>query len=295
MYIALVTAAHVDPSLTDDRFLYASLLERGHEAQWRAWDDAAVRWQDYDIVLLRSCWGYHEQPEQFRAWIERCARQGVPLVNPPAMVLGNMHKHYLLELAAAGFAVPPTWLLRRGEEADLRSVLGTLGGEDAVVKPAISGTAWKTWRVNDLGLARSETELRQFLVERDMLVQRYEPDVAEQGEWSLVYLGGCYSHAVLKQPKPGDFRSQGDFGGSVRSLDAPPALRDVADRVITMLCRGAAYARIDVIEKWQGPLLMEVELIEPVLYFGARPGSAAEFVAHLEDRLSLPSGQRALA
>lgn len=295
MYIALVTAAHVNPPLTDDQLLYAGLLERGHAAVWCAWDDAGVRWQDYDLVLLRSCWGYHEQPEQFRGWVERCARQGVPLVNPPAMVLGNMHKHYLLELAAAGFAVPPMRLLRRGEAADLRSALAMLGGEDAVVKPAISGTAWKTWRVSDFGLKSSETELRQSLVERDMLVQRYEPSVAEQGEWSLVYLGGSYSHAVLKQPKPGDFRSQGDFGGSVRSLDAPPALRAVADRVIAMLCGGAAYARIDVIERWQGPLIMEVELIEPVLYFGARPGSAVDLIAHLESRLSLPSGRRARA
>lgn len=295
MHLALVTAADVDPAATDDRYLQAALAERGHAAEWIAWDDSRARWAEYDCVLLRSCWGYHREPEKFRAWVERCARRGVMLVNPPSMLLHNMHKHYLLELAAAGNRIPPLKFLRRGTESDLAATLALLGGDDAVIKPAVSGTAWHTWRVRDRGIPASQTEMQRLLLERDMLVQRYEPGVTEQGEWSLVYLGGFYSHAVLKQPKPGDFRSQGSFGGSVHDVEAPPALRDAAGRALALLGNGAAYARVDMIDSPQGALLMEVELIEPVLFFAARPLAAQDLVAHLEWRIAAQSSRSAQA
>ena len=295
MHLALVTAADVDPAATDDRLLQAALAERGHLAEWFAWDDPRVHWGEYDCVLLRSCWGYHREPEKFRAWVERCARQGVPLVNPPSMVTHNMHKHYLLELAAAGNRVPPLQFLRRGEDVDLVATLGVLGGDDAVIKPAVSGTAWHTWRVRDRGVPASQAEVQRLLLERDMLVQRYEPGVTEQGEWSLVYIGGFYSHAVLKQPKPGDFRSQGNFGGSVHELEAPPALRNAAGKALALLGKGAAYARVDMIDDFEGPLLIEVELIEPVLFFATRPAAAQDLAAHLEWRLAAQSQRSAQA
>jgi len=295
MRLALVTAVDVDPAATDDRSLQAALAERGHAVEWLAWDDPQACWAEYDCVLLRSCWGYHLRPEKFRAWVERCARQGVMLVNPPSMVLHNMHKHYLLELAAAGNRVPPLTFLRRGTESDLAATLALLGGGDAVIKPAVSGTAWHTWRVRDRGVPASQAEMQRLLLERDMLVQRYEPGVTEQGEWSLVYIGGFYSHAVLKKPRPGDFRSQGNFGGSVHDLEAPPALRSAAGRALALLGNGAAYARVDMIDSPQGPLLMEVELIEPVLFFNARPAAAQDLVTHLEWRIAAQSPRSAQA
>jgi glutathione synthase/RimK-type ligase-like ATP-grasp enzyme len=170
-----------------------------------------------------------------------------------------------------------------------------LGGEDAVIKPAVSGTAWHTWRVRERGVSASQEEMQRLLLERDMLVQRYEPGVTEQGEWSLVFIGGFYSHAVLKQPRPGDFRSQGNFGGSVHGLEAPAALRNAAGRALALLGNGAAYARVDMIDSPQGPLLMEVELIEPVLFFNARPAAAQDLVTHLEWRIAAQAPRSAQA
>lgn len=295
MRIALITSTHVDPAKTDDRLLHAALVERGYEVDWLAWDDPAAQWHDYDCVLLRSCWGYHQQSDEFRAWVEACAKLGVELVNTPDMVLHNMHKHYLLELEAAGVPVPPLQLLRKGVDVDLRATLATLGCATAVIKPAISGTAWQTWRVQDIGVEASQKELQGLLRERDMLVQSYEPSVELLGEWSLVFLGGVYSHAALKLPKAGDFRSQANFGGSVRFMDAPLKLKSIAKTVISNLGSEPVYARVDMIESLRGPLLMEVELIEPVLYFAARPGAASDLIAHLERRISTRPRMRAHA
>jgi glutathione synthase/RimK-type ligase-like ATP-grasp enzyme len=291
MHVALVTAAHVVPETTDDLLLHAALLARGHDATWVPWDDPQVRWRDYDCALLRSCWGYHLQEQKFRAWVEHCARQAVTLLNPPAMVLHNVHKRYLLELAAAGLRVPPLRLLSRGADVDLQATLAVLGAEDAVIKPAVSGTAWLTWRVRELGMVASHAELQKLLESRDMLVQRYEPGVTDQGEWSLVYLDGAYSHAALKVPRPGDFRSQLEFGACVHYLDAPSELKVAAGVALGLLGHGATYARVDMTESPQGPVFMEVELIEPQLFFAARPQAASDLVTNLERRIGLSSSQ----
>jgi glutathione synthase/RimK-type ligase-like ATP-grasp enzyme len=176
--------------------------------------------------------------------------------------------------------------VRRYAPADLPSILALLGGEDAVIKPAVSGAAWRTWRVSDFGIAKSQAKLQILLGESDMLIQRYEPQVVEQGEWSLVFIGGAYGHAVLKRPKPGDFRSPEKFGSTIQGLDASPSLRRAAERALAMLGQNAAYARVDIIDSPEGPLLMEVELIEPVLYFNARPETASDLVKHLERRIA---------
>ena len=277
MHIALVTAKHIDPARTDDAVLSAELAEQGHSFHWQAWDAEGVRWQDYDRVVLRSCWDYHRELPRFSAWLDSlggCVR----LVNPLPVVRENLHKGYLLRLAGAGVPVPPLKLVTQGSDATLDALQAELGGGELVVKPAVSGSAWRTLRI-PAGGAAAEAEFAALLAERDVVVQRYVPEIRE-GEYSLMFFRGRYSHAVLKTPARGEFRCQAEYGGIVTTLEPPAAVRETAERALALF--GAPpYARLDLVVCRGSAMVMEVELIEPVLFFAHHRAAAFHMMESL--------------
>ena len=275
MRIALVTAQHIDPARTDDALLSAALAERGHSVHWQAWDAEGVRWRDYDRVVLRSCWDYHREPPRFSAWLDSLG-EDVPLVNPLPLVRENLHKRYLLKLASAGVPVPPLKLVAQGSGATLAVLQAELGGGDLVVKPAVSGSAWRTLRVPAGGAIAAEAEFAALVAERDAIVQCFVPEI-RAGEYSLMYFRGRYSHAVLKTPARDEFRCQAEYGGIVTNLDPPTAVRETAERALALF--GAPpYARLDLVWSQGGARVMEVELIEPVLFFAHHRAAALHMV-----------------
>lgn len=284
MRIALVTAGHVDPAKTDDRLLAAALAARGHEVAWLAWDQAGADWKGFDRVVLRSCWDYHKRSDEFIAWLERCERDGVSLVNPAQVVAPNLHKRYLSVLETAGLSVPAFVLLEAGEDARLGEVFARLGTHDAVIKPAVSASAWNTWRTVDERMPENQRRLGELLEAQDMMVQAFVPEVLERGEWSLMYFAGRLSHAVLKRVKRGDYRSQAEFGGLVEAAEPPADLTGLAEAALATLAPSAAFARVDLVAARSGALLMEVELVEPVLFFAFAAGAAERFAGMLEQK-----------
>src|SRR5688572_3660761 len=217
------------PELSDDDRLVAEAL-RGHGATVTAmiWDAPDADWSRFDGVVIRSTWDYHLSADQFSSWVRRFAQAGPRLWNPPEVVLQNMHKGYLRSLAAKGVATVPTVQLPRGSQVSFRNVLGDCGWEDVVIKPAISAAAYETWRTS-LPLAPTDQERFAEPIRRCyLLVQPYMPEIASKGEWSLIFLGGGYSHAVLKQPGAGDFRVQREFGGPSIAAQPPAGLIEQA-------------------------------------------------------------------
>ena len=279
MRIALVTARHVHPHATDDRLLCEALLEQGHGFDWLAWDDESVSWQDYERVVLRSCWDYHLHTARFQRWLQGLGATGARLVNPLAVVQENLHKRYLARLAAAGIPVPPLRLVPRGSHIELARLQTELGDE-LIVKPAVSGSAWRTFRVPAGGAARVQAEFAALVAERDAIVQAFVPEIQALGEYSLIFFAGCYSHAVLKTPAAGEFRCQAEFGGWVAVIDPPAAVLETARRALALFGT-PPYARLDLVVSGGLAMVMEVELIEPVLFFAAARGSAARMVAAL--------------
>ncbi len=274
MRIALVTAKHEEPYATDDRLLCAALAARGYGFDWLAWDDEAVGWQDYERVVLRSCWDYHLYTARFQRWLHGLDAAGVNLVNPLALVRDNLHKRYLLKLEAEGVPVPPLRLATRSSQVVLADLQIELGGGDLVVKPAVSGSAWRTLRVPAGGAADAQVEFAALVAERDVIVQTFVPEIGSLGEYSLMFFGGRYSHAVLKTPRAGEFRCQREYGGSVTALAPPTAVLETARRALAVF--GAPpYARLDLVVSRGRPMVMEAELIEPVLFFAEAEGSAA--------------------
>lgn len=282
MHIALVTAGHVDPAKTDDRLLAPAMMARGHKVEWLAWDHAGVDWAGFDRVVLRSCWDYHRRLEAFTDWLGRCEREHVALVNPAQVVVSNLHKRYLAAIQAAGLGVPRFVIVPRGQETRLGELFAKLGTHDAVIKPAVSASAWNTWRTVDERMPDNQRRLAELLDEHDMMVQAFVPEVLERGEWSLMLFGGRLSHAVLKRAKPGDFRSQAEFGGLIETAELPSELAAVGAAALRALAPAAAFARIDLVEARNGPLIMEVELVEPVLFFAYAAGAAERFAAAIE-------------
>ena len=274
MRIALVTAKHVEPHATDDRLLCEALSARGHSFDWLAWDDEQARWQDYERVVLRSCWDYHLYTARFQRWLQSLDIAGTHLVNPLPLVRENLHKRYLLRLLEAGVPVPPLKLVPRAAASQLSDLQAELGGGELIVKPAVSGSAWRTLHVPVHGADAAQAEFAALVAERDAIVQRFVPEIGSLGEYSLMFFGGRYSHAVLKTPRAGEFRSQSQYGGRVKSLAPPTEVFQAAQRALAMF--GApAYARLDLVVSGDVPMVMEVELIEPVLFFAEAPQSAA--------------------
>jgi glutathione synthase/RimK-type ligase-like ATP-grasp enzyme len=239
-----------------------------------------VDWPRYDAVVVRSTWDYHHRPAQFLQWIARLEAAGVPVWNPPALLRWNLDKRYLAELGGQGVVVVPTLTVPHGSETSLPAALASAGWDAAVVKPAVSASAHETWRTSR---TRAELDAARFaaLVRAgEVLVQPYLPAI-EQGEWSLCFLGGRYSHAVLKRPRRGDFRVQSELGGEVLLARPEPGLVARAEEVVARLPAPWLYARVDACEVDGALVLMELELIEPTLFFHADPSAPTRFAQAL--------------
>jgi glutathione synthase/RimK-type ligase-like ATP-grasp enzyme len=285
--VALVTYSG-KPALTpDDAELRDALASLGADAEARPWDEN-TDWASYDNIVLRSCWNFHHRPREFRAWLSEIeARCPGALRNSPALARWSVDKRYLQDLADRGVRiVPTTWVTAAEPDAvpSLGSIMDASHAEHgAVVKPAISATAHETWRIEPGNAEAHEERFRRLVTEMPsgVMVQPFVPEILE-GEWSLIFLGSEFSHAVVKRAAAGDFRVQHDYGGTVDVgapgdaliADARAALEAAADstgsRVTEIL-----YARVDGVERAGRLVLMELELIEPVLFFARAAGAAA--------------------
>ena len=275
--IAIATCADHSQLVPDDRPLLAALELRGIEAVPAVWDDGELKWERFDGCLIRSTWDYHEKHEAFLAWARGVTEQ-VPLFNSHELVAWNFEKGYLRELAAAGVPTIPTRWLERGDHHQLEALLTAEGWEEAVLKPAIDLGARNLRRVR-VGDATDQVALEELLASHDVMVQPFLPSIEAEGELSLVYIGGRFSHAVRKLPRDGDFRVQPSWGGNVQAADAAPAEIAIGKLALARLPAQPLYARVDLVRGPAGEsFLIELELIEPLLFFDQHP-PAIEFMA----------------
>lgn len=286
--VALATYRDLPQLNEDDRLLQTALGALGIDAAPAVWDSAEERWGDYQAVLVRSCWDYHHRLEEFLAWFATLERAGTTVWNPVPLLRWNSHKRYLSDLAARGVPVVPTRWLGRGESVQLADVLAAVGWQEAVVKPAVSASAFGTWRTSLATAARDQARLDGLLAAGDVMVQPLVAEVAERGEWSIVFLGGRFSHAVLKRPAAGDYRVQWEFGGSAVSALPGAHLVAAAERALAAATAQALYARVDGVERGGRLVLTELELIEPHLFFAWSAPAAARLAAALRAALTRP-------
>jgi glutathione synthase/RimK-type ligase-like ATP-grasp enzyme len=300
--VALVTY-RAQPQLTsDDHLLVKPLLTQGIEVVALPWDVPHADWSWFDAVIVRSAWDYHLRPGPFAAWIAHLEARQINLWNPPAMLRWNMDKAYLLELDRQGVPIVPTLLLPQGEQPSLAAVLDRAGWTRAVIKPAIGASGDGTRSVTLAEAAESQASLEHLLARSAVLVQPFMPQI-QDGEWSMIFFQGRYSHAVLKHPAPEGMFVQHERGGTWQAQRPPAGLVDQAAAVLGVAqalhpdCP-LLYARVDGILVDGRLRLMELELIEPDLYLGGDPEAAGRFAEaiHSTVRRSRPApGLRQMA
>jgi hypothetical protein len=275
--ISFVTHAGLPEISPDDDLAAQVLRELGFEVMASVWDDNRVHWTDFDLVVLRSTWDYHARVLSYRAWLEARANDGTRMYNSAQSVLANLDKRYLLELSQHGVQIIPFKYQIQNSRLDLFDWLEQSGWQDVVIKPAISASAVGTWRSSLETAKQDQTRFETQLEQTDLLIQPFAHEIQTQGEWSLVFFNGEYSHAVLKKPDTDDFRVQKHFGGTVRAASPSKALIAHAQAVLAMSDEIPLYARIDGIERNGEFLLLELEIHEPHLFLGTNPQAANQF------------------
>jgi glutathione synthase/RimK-type ligase-like ATP-grasp enzyme len=271
--IAIATCAEYEDLKADDRLLREALEARGAEARSVVWDEEGTSWEDFDLCLVRSTWDYHDKHEQFLAWAREVETAAV-LHNPAGLIAWNSEKTYLRELREAGVPTVPTVWVDRGSGSDPNEIMLCEGWEEAVIKPVVDLGAKNLHRVR-VGDGSAKHALATVLARHDALVQPFLPSLEEQGETSLVYIDGAFTHAVRKRPAAGDFRVQSIWGGTVERAEPEAEQVEVAGAALAFLDEPPLYARVDLVEDLDGsPVLIELELIEPNLYLVAHPPAA---------------------
>ena len=205
------------------------------------------------------------------------------LVNPLSVVRQNVHKRYLLELERAGVPVVPTLLFERGDAVSLGAVLQDRGWPEAVIKPAIGARSWRSLRAGVKTLAEGQAHLDALVAERDVLIQPYLCAVEDHGERSLIWIDGVLTHSIRKEPRFSD-----DVENVSRDAVAPPeGAAQIVDAAIGAIDGDLLYARVDVVPDDAGRLVvMELELVEPSLFFAQDASALARFARALVRRAS---------
>jgi glutathione synthase/RimK-type ligase-like ATP-grasp enzyme len=280
--IALVTYEELPELNADDRLAASALEDLGLRPHAVRWDAAGVDWRSYDAIVLRSTWDYHHRFAEFHAWIDRLEASGARLWNPPAMLRWNTSKEYLARMTHPVLRPPPTVILERGSDVDLRALLEAHRWHEAVMKPAISADGFSTERTAHDRAPEDQAALDAMLARGDVMIQPLVPEIRTAGEISLMFFGGVFSHAVNKRPQAGEFRVQERLGGRIARTDPPPAVLEHARDLLESWAPGSLYARVDVVIAAGNPILMEVELVEPSLYLEHDPASAGRFAQAIE-------------
>lgn len=298
-HVALVTAQAARANDEDLAPLESALLDAGAQVSIVDWDDVKVDWSQFDLTVLRSCWDYTAHYVEFLVWAERVSHQ-TRLLNPFEIVRWNTDKHYLLELQRVGIAIVPSRFVEPGADvsAELQSFLDN--HEDCaelVVKPAIGAGSIDTHRY-----AREDTDAIAAHIERllkdsrSAMLQPYLDRVDDAGETALIHVDGKYSHSIRKGPmlRHGEGSTEGLYHAEqIEPRDADASERALASRVLACLPFETvpAYARVDLIRATDGsPVLLELELAEPSLFFRHAPDSARNFASVLLARIDKNAG-----
>ena len=247
----------------------AALAAAGLAVEQRVWTDPGDLTR-FDLILPLFAWGYQRDVAVWYALLDRLA--GLPVVNPVPVLRWNSDKAYLAELGAKGVAVVPTVEVAALDDVSLAQARAALGVEEVVVKPAISGGADGTHRI------APGTPIPADGLGRRRLVQPLMPGILADGEYSLFFFGGAFSHAIVKRPASGDFRVQEQFGGRETGWEASEAARLLAAAALAAAPAPPVYARVDMVGDAAGVLhIMELELIEPSLFLHHAGDKGAAF------------------
>ncbi|MDX1586820.1 MAG: hypothetical protein R3222_08750 [Balneolaceae bacterium] len=281
---AFLTMDNLEEFEVYDELLIEPLSKLGWTVEMVPWRDRDTDWDRYKAVIIRSPWDYQQDADLFMKVLKDIDRSSARLENPLKLVKWNIDKTYLKELQEKGVLIVPTIWGEKITEQELTEAFNTFNARELVIKPTVSANADNTFRLKKDSYLKATEEVKQIFSERPYLIQPFMNAIVNEGEFSLFYFGGEYSHTILKTPAMGDFRVQEEHGGILTSVEPETKLLQRAQQTMKNLKPQPLYARADYVRTGDDDFaLMELELIEPSLYFNMDPESPERF-ARIFDR-----------
>jgi glutathione synthase/RimK-type ligase-like ATP-grasp enzyme len=281
---AIAEIPPIDVLLADEHLLVDQFAALGAQAEFVVWNDPSADWEGYDVALLRCTWDYIDHRDQFLGVMAAIDASSCRLFNPLDAVRWNSDKSYLFDLQQWGVPIVPTYAAAVSNLPQLQAALA--GSPTAVLKPRIGAGASGVRLVPTADLAAALQQLAAAPTPRDYFVQPLIDSVRDEGEWSYIYVDGQLSHVLRKTPAPGDFRAHAIYGGAV-TLETPgPADLAQVEAMRARLPFDLLYGRFDLVRREGQLAIMELELIEPMLYFPLAPHAAATLAAAALARLT---------
>ena len=258
--------------ILEDSLLQKALVNLGFIVYRSSWSSKTFNWESVDFAIFRSTWDYFERLDEFLNWV-RFYSKNIKFINDIDLVLWNLDKKYLQSFPKKN--IVPSLFLKLNENTSLETIFKQTNWKEIVIKPSISASAWNTHRISKNKSKDFNLIFNKLKKEHRMIVQEFQSNVLSIGEVSIMVFGGVFPHAVLKKAKENDYRVQDDFGGSVSVYKPSKAEIEFAEKIINLCPKKPIYARVDILfDKYKNPILSELEVIEPELWFRMNIGSA---------------------
>ena len=284
--LGFVTARFLDGLFFDDALAARALEARGCTVTPVVWNERFDA-RAFDALVIRSPWDWYKHRPAVRAFLASLASTPVRVCNPPAMLERYADKTYFRHLDTLGVATVPTAFFTPARLDEVAGVMEQRRWRRAVLKPSFTANAYGAQRFEADDVMRVIEVAKQHPVDSEWMLQPYVEGIESEGEWSLVFFAGVFSHAVRKQPKGGDFRVQPDHGGSSALAEPPAPLVAAAQHAIDAAVPDALYARVDGVVHDSRFCVMELEVVEPELFFRLHPQAPERFADALLAQLTL--------
>jgi glutathione synthase/RimK-type ligase-like ATP-grasp enzyme len=277
---------NLDDFVCYDHLLVKPFKKYGWHVANIPWRRENISWSRFDAVIVRSPWDYHHDPESFLKALEKIDASTAHLENSLQLIRWNMEKYYLRDLQTSGIPIVPTHWLPQFSIQEIASCFDLFDVQKIVIKPVVGAGADDTFWLTPKSPPGKWQKLQELFANRPAMVQPFMENIIREGEFSLFYFDGSYSHTVLKTPQSGDFRVQEEHGGQLQLVKAEDSLKQASRKIMQSMPETPLYARVDVVRTHDNHFaLIELELIEPSLYFNMDAKSPLRFARAFDRRI----------
>lgn len=282
MKIAILTCEKLPNLNPEDQKIIPALAQHNIVASAAIWSDNTINWSEFDYLVFRNTWDYFEKETEFKIWLDQIEKLDLKTLNPIEIIKQNIHKFYLRDMEQQGITILPTVFIDKTDTLNLAELIPS-HWKKAVIKPAFSAGSYLT-EVFEVSQNQEISEkYKSIAAEKELLLQEFMPEIQTLGETSFIFFNKKFSHAVNKKPVDGDFRVQSLFGGKYNLVHPNPEMILKAQKVVDTFKENLLYARVDGILIDDELYLMEIECIEPDLYFNLSENAMERFVAEIVD------------
>ena len=285
MKIALLTCENLPNGIDSDALLLSALIEKNIDAKHAIWNDQKINWLDFDVLIFRSTWDYYEKETEFNNWLNKIEQLGIKTLNAISIINQNKHKFYLRDFEKQGIKIIPTVFIDKTDNLNIAAIIPSHWNK-TVIKPAYSGGSYQTELFDIDNIEVINQQYKPIAAEKELLLQQFMPEIKTCGETSIIFFNKKFMYAVNKQAVNGDFRIQEQFGGIYSITKISDEITEQAQKIIDLFDSDLLYARVDGIIIDNELHLMEVECLEPDLYFNLSDGATEQFVDAIIEQLN---------